>query len=286
MPRRRSKLNLSAPPRRQEGFLHDRPPRQRARAGPWPGTDPPLIVHRLDARSPLPLQRPDAMGRNGGTRMKPSPSTRAVVLTLVFTLLSNLPGPQARADDADRRRQQPERGTRTPIKHVIVIIGENRTFDNVYATYVPRRGQSVANLLSKGIVHADGSPGPDAAAARQFQLARIDPASYFISTDRLTAPGKAAYATLPTPEAGGAPPQAVTLPQFLEAPAPSAPPFDAKTFSPAQLHTLSPVIEADDLRLLTTGATGLTNCTTDPTLPPSPCAEPDTRVANFDHLPN
>ena len=28
--------------------------------------------------------------------------------------------------------------TTTPIKHVIVIIGENRTFDHLFATYVPK----------------------------------------------------------------------------------------------------------------------------------------------------
>ena len=27
--------------------------------------------------------------------------------------------------------------TRTPIKHLIVVIGENRSFDNVFATYTP-----------------------------------------------------------------------------------------------------------------------------------------------------
>ena len=31
----------------------------------------------------------------------------------------------------------------TPIKHVIVIIGENRSFDHVFATYVPKHGQTV-----------------------------------------------------------------------------------------------------------------------------------------------
>ena len=30
-----------------------------------------------------------------------------------------------------------EAGTRTPIKHVIIIIGENRTFDHIFATYTP-----------------------------------------------------------------------------------------------------------------------------------------------------
>ena len=44
--------------------------------------------------------------------------------------------------------------TATPIKHVIVIIGENRTFDHVFATYDPHtKGQTVANLLYKGIIH-------------------------------------------------------------------------------------------------------------------------------------
>jgi phospholipase C len=35
-----------------------------------------------------------------------------------------------------------DRSTQTPIKHVIVIIGENRSFDHVFATYVPPPGQS------------------------------------------------------------------------------------------------------------------------------------------------
>ena len=30
-----------------------------------------------------------------------------------------------------------ESATTTPIKHVIVIIGENRTFDHIFATYEP-----------------------------------------------------------------------------------------------------------------------------------------------------
>jgi phospholipase C len=177
--------------------------------------------------------------------------------------------------------------TATPIKHVIVLIGENRTFDNVYATYVPKHGQHVQNLLSKGIVNADGTPGPNHVLATQFTLSNISPLSYFISTDNLTAPGKTVYAPfLPTPEAGSAPPKPVTRPQFLKDPVDTAPPFDALTFSLGQLHTLSPVIVPGDLHLLTSGATGLTNCNADPTLPPSPCQEPDTRVANFNKLPN
>src|SRR5438445_3728610 len=58
--------------------------------------------------------------------------------------------------------------TASPIKHVIVIIGENRTFDHVFATYEPRPGERVDNLLSKGIINKDGSPGPNYAKAAQF----------------------------------------------------------------------------------------------------------------------
>jgi phospholipase C len=195
----------------------------------------------------------------------------------------------AKDDDKHRddSRGHQERGTATPIKHVIVLIGENRTFDNVYATYVPKHGQHVSNLLSKGIINADGTPGPNRALAKQFQLAAINPVSYFISTDKLIAPNKTAYAPfLPTPEAGGAPPAAVTRAQFLKDPAVAAPPFDAQTFSAGQLHTLSPVIIPGDLHLLTSGSTGLANCTADPTEPPSSCSVPDTRVSNFNALPN
>lgn len=57
--------------------------------------------------------------------------------------------------------------TTTPIKHVIVIIGENRTFDHVFATYKAKSGESVSNLLSKGIIKEDGTPGPNFSLAAQ-----------------------------------------------------------------------------------------------------------------------
>ena len=60
--------------------------------------------------------------------------------------------------------------THSPIKHVIVIIGENRSFDHVFATYVPQHGQSVWNLLSEGIVKRGRHSRPEfrqGAAARR-----------------------------------------------------------------------------------------------------------------------
>ena len=56
------------------------------------------------------------------------------------------------------QKNQNAPSTTTPITHVIVLIGENRSFDNIFGTYVPKRG-TVENLLSKGIVTANGSPG-------------------------------------------------------------------------------------------------------------------------------
>ena len=39
----------------------------------------------------------------------------------------------------------------SPIQHVIVIVGENRSFDHLFATYVPQSGEAVNNLLSEQI---------------------------------------------------------------------------------------------------------------------------------------
>jgi phospholipase C len=57
--------------------------------------------------------------------------------------------------------------TATPIEHLIVVIGENISFDNLFGTYRPKSGATVHNLLSQGIVNRDGSPGPNFAKAVQ-----------------------------------------------------------------------------------------------------------------------
>lgn len=49
--------------------------------------------------------------------------------------------------------------TPSPIKHVIVVIGENHSFDNLFATYQPLNGQSINNMLSEGILNATGGHG-------------------------------------------------------------------------------------------------------------------------------
>src|SRR5690242_11043709 len=95
--------------------------------------------------------------------------------------------------------------TKTPIKHVIVIIGENRSFDHVFATYVPSRpGESVMNLLSQGIIKLDGNnnavPGPNFEKAHQLSATDNGPNDAF-----LLSPPKQNFPKdqLPAPLVGG-----------------------------------------------------------------------------------
>jgi len=96
--------------------------------------------------------------------------------------------------------------TTTPIKHVIVIIGENRTFDHVYATYKPKDGETVANLLSKGIVKADGKPGPNYSLSAQFSALDTTTSG---GVYEINPQSKSIYSTLPPALAGG--PEAPTV---------------------------------------------------------------------------
>jgi phospholipase C len=89
--------------------------------------------------------------------------------------------------------------TRTPIKHVIVIIGENRSFDHVFATYKPASGQSVWNLLSEGIVNADGTPGPNFSKAAQTAATAQAPDAFLLSPPKTAFTGS----VLPAPLVGG-----------------------------------------------------------------------------------
>ena len=142
--------------------------------------------------------------------------------------------------------------TATPVKHVIVIYGENRSFDHLFATYTPVSADTALNLLSEGIVNADGTPGRNYNQALQFQ-----------ATDTTTfsvAPAKQQpYETLPPPLAGGNQTASDTNP----------PPFATVQAAAAADTGLLP----SDIQLLTTGATGL-----------SP-GSIDTRIRNVTSLP-
>lgn len=89
---------------------------------------------------------------------------------------------------------------RTPIKHLIVVIGENRSFDNLFATYIPQDPtQSVRNLLSEGIVDGTGFPpglfGGNQPTPSQFQA--TDTSTYQISPTQT-----GAFTVLPQPSTG------------------------------------------------------------------------------------
>jgi phospholipase C len=81
----------------------------------------------------------------------------------------------------------------SPIEHIIVIVGENHTFDNVFGGYVPRPGQTVLNLLSQDIITDEGKPGRNFDNARQRTA---DPkGAYSLNPTR-----KPAYLKLPQPD--------------------------------------------------------------------------------------
>jgi len=150
--------------------------------------------------------------------------------------------------------------TATPIQHVIVLIGENRTFDHLFATYVPKSHDSVKNLLSEGIVNADGTPGPHFSRAAQFQATPPFSPTYFVSLPFFA---KAPYQTLPEPTLNFAPTKTIFPPGTPT----------------ALLAAVEPSLEIGDLALLTTGAASFATQTF--VLP-----DPDTRVKNYNNLPN
>jgi phospholipase C len=163
--------------------------------------------------------------------------------------------------------------TATPIKHVIVLIGENRTFDHVFATYKPKKGESVKNLLSEGLIHADGTPGPNFSKAAQFQATAPFKTTYFIS---LSGSEKEPYTKLPAPTLNFSPSPDASIIGFATEP----PPFPPATPT-AFLAAIEPSLETADLGLLTSGASGANN-----TFVLTPVPDYDTRVANFSTLPN
>ncbi len=97
---------------------------------------------------------------------------RAALCVSVVALLAignaavgNSAGPAKNTDAADSVK------TESPIKHVIILIGENRGLDHTFGVYKPKgKGQTISNMLSKGIVNVDGTPGPNFALAQQFAV--------------------------------------------------------------------------------------------------------------------
>jgi phospholipase C len=144
--------------------------------------------------------------------------------------------------------------TETPIKHVIIIVGENRSFDHIFATYEPRhRDERVLNLLSERIINEDGSPGPNFAKAHQFKIVSAPNGGKFFSSADMA--NKELYTTLPAPDLGGVGPVS---------------PYAAILSIPGG----NPGLPHQDQFLFATGGTGL-----------SVTLGPDTRITNVNSLP-
>jgi len=145
--------------------------------------------------------------------------------------------------------------TTSPIKHVIVIIGENRSYDHVFATYVPKAGQTTMNLLSEGIIKADGTPGPNFEKAHQ--RAAVDLGEKRGGDPFLLSPPKLDFGgdVLPAPLVGGAKDSYI--------------PNDSISLAEASENGLP----ANYYQFLVSGGTGLTSKT------------PDTRITNVNDLP-
>lgn len=187
-------------------------------------------------------------------------STTPRAMVALFMSLALITPSRALTGRDDDQGKNHDNDTETPIKHVIVLIGENRTFDHIFATYVPKSKDSISNLLSKGIINADGTPGVNFSKAAQFQAKVPFRTKFFVS---LNASEKEPYQILPEPTLNFAPIKTVLPPGTPQ----------------AILAAVEPSLELGDLNLLTTGAaTGFTQTFVLP--------DPDTRVTNFNTLPN
>jgi phospholipase C len=169
------------------------------------------------------------------------------------------------ANAAPQPQPSPDSATTSPIKHVIVIIGENRSFDHVFATFVPKNGETINNLLSEGIIQLDANqnavPGPHFDKAHQ--LSATDTDSFLLDPPKQEFPNN----QLPAPLVGG--PKGSHGYFSGSNPCGTTPPISALDCAEIT-ETGLPVGQYD---YLVSGGTGLTKYT------------PDTRITNVESLP-
>jgi phospholipase C len=141
--------------------------------------------------------------------------------------------------------------TASPIKHVIVLIGENRGLDHTFGVYKPKgKGETISNLLSKGIVNEDGTPGPNFGLSQQFSVAAQS--SYYIGAPTVAKSPYNAVNVMPQPNTNGAP----------QGQSATSPPFQNTTEAGVEKD-----INPADLDILTTGFTGLPGGSLDTRIP-------------------
>jgi phospholipase C len=186
-------------------------------------------------------------------RLKTALCTSVVALSAFgYAAAGNSADPAKKGDAADSMP------TESPIKHVIILIGENRGLDHTFGVYQPKgKGQTISNILSKGIVNEDGTPGPNFSLAQQYAVSP-QPAFYIGPANSAKTPYNPTTNLMPQPNTNGAP----------SAQSDTGAPF--KTIVEAAME---PDIQPEYAALLTTGATGL------------PTGVLDTRVPGAGHLP-
>jgi phospholipase C len=156
------------------------------------------------------------------------------------------------SNDANGKKD-PSDGVKTasPIKHVIILIGENRGLDHTFGVYKPKgQGQTISNLLSKGIVNEDGSPGPNFVQAQQFAVAAQP--SFYIGAPAMAKSPYSPTNVMPQPNTAGTP----------SAQRDTAAPF--KTIAEASVEK---DMDPADLDILTTGFSGLPTNSLDTRVP-------------------
>ncbi len=124
--------------------------------------------------------------------------------------------------------------TATPIEHVIVIVAENRSFDNLFATYQPKNGQTISNLWSRGIVLENGLPGKNFALAAQHIARNV---GAYSATPEIVG----SYDKLPQPYAFGAFGQRKDIPDARFPADLSNGPFPLSKYVSYGAHTGDPV---------------------------------------------
>ena len=182
--------------------------------------------------------------------MTPTPLPRLprsrMVLALVLSGVMSFANPAFSQSDVEAVAAKQK--TATPIKHVIVLIREDPSLDHLFATYVSPSGDSVKNLLSEGIIKADGTPGRHFGKAKQFHAIAPFKKKYFISLDD---DDKDAYGILPEPTLNFAPiPKPLPAGDLSFQPLQSFPPGTPTNLLKALVE---PSLETADLPLLTTG---------------------------------
>src|SRR5437660_12449156 len=95
----------------------------------------------------------------------------AVCLAIFAAKPANLDR-KARSVGAQRRDSLPTLGDpRSPIRHLIVVVGENLRYDNVFDTYVPSRSQLIWDPLTQASAYNNRDPAPNDALPAQEHAA-------------------------------------------------------------------------------------------------------------------